>query len=53
MYTAAYQTQQRTVESYYFPELKDNGTNVSKNYDLNFVFIPLDNFEDINSNISL
>lgn len=26
MYTAAYQTQKRTIESYYFPELKDNGT---------------------------
>lgn len=26
---------------------------VYKNYDMNFVFIPLDNFEDINNNIFL
>lgn len=51
MYMAAHQTRQRTLGSY-FQSLNTMVQSEFKNYDLNFVFIPLGRSEDISSDIS-
>ena len=48
---AAQHTQQRTLGNH-FQSLTLMAQSVVQNYDLNFVFISLDHFEDINCAIS-